>query len=157
MQLLTFTVAGETYAIESRAVVEVLPLVPARPLPLAPDYVRGVFTCRGGLVPLIDLARRMAGPPPAERLSTRVIVVAFVPAAGREPVRLGIIAENVISIATAEDAVAALPRLELPDAPFLGRVLRLEGRTVQVVDVARLLPAEIAAGLFPDPVGAPRP
>ena len=70
MQLLTFTVAGETYAIESRAVVEVLPLVPARPLPLAPDYVRGVFTYRGGLVPLVDLARRMAAPPPVDRVPT---------------------------------------------------------------------------------------
>ena len=60
MQLLTFTVAGQTYAIESRRVVEVLPLVPARPIPHTPAYIRGIFTYRGRLVPLLDLGQRLA-------------------------------------------------------------------------------------------------
>ena len=54
-----FLIAGPC-AIESRSVIEVLPLVPARPIPLMPDYVRGIFTYRGRLVPLIDLGRRFA-------------------------------------------------------------------------------------------------
>ena len=33
MQLLTFSIAGEPFAIEARLVIEVLPLVPARPIP----------------------------------------------------------------------------------------------------------------------------
>ena len=51
MQLLTFSIAGEPYAIEARLVIEVLPLVPARPIPQVPDYVLGIFTYRGDLVP----------------------------------------------------------------------------------------------------------
>ena len=58
MQLLTFSVAGQAYAIPSRKVIEVLPLVAARPIPHTPDYVSGVFTYRGQLVPLVDLGRR---------------------------------------------------------------------------------------------------
>jgi chemotaxis-related protein WspB len=150
MQLLSFTIAGEPYAIESRRVVEVLPLVPARPIPRTPEYIRGVFTYRGTLVPLVDLGRRLADTPPTERLSTRVIVVDYLPPGGR-PGRLGLVAENVISIVAAERAETALPPLELEAAPFLGRILRIDGRTVQVVDVDRLLPAELAAGLFPAP------
>ena len=149
MQLLTFTVAGQDYAIESLRVVEVLPLVPARPLPRMPDYMRGIFTYRGGLVPLVDLGLRLADRPPAERLSTRVIVVDLLPPAGCPPRRLGLVAENVISIRSAEDADAALPALDLAAAPFLGRILRLGGRTVQLIEVDRLLPDELAAGLFP--------
>jgi len=148
MQLLTFTVAGETYAIESRRVVEVLPLVPARPIPLTPEYVRGIFTYRGQLVPLIDLGRRLAAAAPAERLSTRVIVVEF-DAPGRPAARLGVVAENVFSICSAEEADAALPPLHMPDAPFLGRVLRIGGRTIQLIAVEHLLPPAVAAGLFP--------
>ena len=154
MQLLTFTVAGQDYAVESRRVIEVLPLVPARPLPRMPEYVRGIFTYRGGLVPLVDLGLRLADRPPAERLSTRVIVVDLgVPAAG-PPRRLGLVAENVISIRSAEDADAVLPALDLEAAPFLGRMLRLGGRTVQLIEVDRLLPADLAAGLFPAAVEA---
>jgi chemotaxis-related protein WspB len=156
MQLLAFTIAGQDYAIESRRVVEVLPLVQARTLPLAPEYVRGVFTYRGRLVPLVDLALRLAAGPLHERLSTRVIVVDISPP-GTEPRLLGIVAENVISICSTEAGDAALPRLELAAAPFLGRLLRIGGRTVQVVEVDRLLPDDVAAGLYPAPEPRERP
>jgi chemotaxis-related protein WspB len=159
MQLLTFTVAGEPYAIESRQVVEVLPRVPARPLPRAPDSLLGVFTYRGRLVPLVDLARRLGVAPPAERLSTRVIVVEFEPeaASGSGLVRLGLVAENVVAVRAAEEAAASLPPLHLPDAAYLGPILRIGGSTIQLLDVRRLLPAELLAGLTlvgPGPGGA---
>jgi chemotaxis-related protein WspB len=157
MQLLTFTVAGQAYAVESRSVVEVLPLVPARPIPHTPAYVRGIFSYRGGLVPLIDLGERLAGQPPQERLSTRVIVVECTPPAGGPPVRMGLVAENVIAIRSAEDAEAELPALALPEAPFLGRIFRLPDGTVQLVDPARLLPTDIATGLFPRTAPVPQP
>jgi chemotaxis-related protein WspB len=150
MQLLTFTVAGQAYAIESRTVIEVLPLVPARPIPKTPAYVRGIFTYRGGLVTLVDLGLRLADRVPDERLSTRVIVVEFAsPADPQRRVRLGLVAEDVIAICSAEHAAASLPPLGVAEAPYLGRILRLGERTVQLLEPARLLPDALAAGLFP--------
>jgi chemotaxis signal transduction protein len=142
MQILTFTVAGQPYAIPSRTVLEVLPLVPARPIPLLPPYVPGVFTYRGHLVPLVDLARRFETPPSEpggrRRLSTRVIVVEFaLPRAPSDdqpdgphasPVRLGVVADNVVSVQTAS-ADESLPTMSGGQAPFLGRLLRLGGST----------------------------
>jgi chemotaxis-related protein WspB len=150
MQLLTFTVGDQDYAIESRRVIEVLPLVPARPIPLTPDYVLGVFTYRGSLLPLVDLGRRVAGRPPAERLSTRVVVVEFLPAGlpDHPTVRLGLVAENVIAIRSG-GGDTVLPALELPGGAFLGPIIRLGDRTVQLVRIEHLLPVELAAGLFP--------
>ena len=156
MQILTFTVAGAAFAIPSRTVIEVLPLVPARPLPLMPGFVRGIFTYRGRLVPLVDLGRRFAAVDAAEqrpdRLSTRVIVVEF-PAGGEAPypVRLGLIAENVVSIRSTEEADSSTPEMALGHAPFLGQVLRLGGQTVQLIAVERLLPPDLLAGLCPAP------
>ncbi len=151
MQLLTFTVAGQTYAIPSRQVVEVLPLVTARPVPQTPAFVRGIFTYRGTLVPLVDLGLRFTGSPLAERLSTRVIVVEHGPVnpGGGPRLRLGVMAENVVSIRAAEDADAALPALQLSSAPYLGQVLRYGGETVQVVAVDQLLPADLFTSLWP--------
>ena len=148
MQLLTFGVGGEPYAIESRRVVEVLPLVPARSLPQLPDYLLGLFTYRGSLVPLVELGRRLGVGPAVKRLSTRVIVVAL--EGGH---RLGLVAENVIVIRAVDEAATAVPPLELDAAPYLGRVLRLGGETVQLLDVDRLLPADLHAGLFPAAAG----
>ena len=154
MQLLTFSIAGQPYAIESRRVIEVLPLVSARPLPRAPDYLLGIFTYRGRLMPLVDLARRLGAPPPAAKLSTRVIVGEVEPEAagampgGRPaPIRLGLVAENVVAVRSADEAGATLPPLQLPDAAYLDRALRIGGQTVQVIDVRKLLPAELTAGL----------
>jgi chemotaxis-related protein WspB len=151
MQLLTFEIGGQPYAIESRRVVEVLPLVPARPLPGLPDYLLGLFTFRGSLVPLVDLCRRLGAGPASERLSTRIVVVELASAAppGSAGRRLGLVAEQMIAVRRAEEATTSLPALELEAAPYLDRVLRLGGETVQLLEVDRILPAELAAGLFP--------
>lgn len=165
MQLLTFTIAGQSYAIPSKRVIEVLPLVPARPIPGMPEYVTGLFTYRGQLLPLVDLGTRIAATPPPRRLSTRVIVVEFpvgdvpvengidLPPAGLA--RMGLVAENVISIRSVEGSSSPLATMALPHAPYLGQILRLEGRTgtdattVQLIDLERLLPEELLRGLFP--------
>lgn len=160
MQLLTFEVAGENYAVESAKVVEVLPLVPTRPIPHMPDYLLGVFTYRGRFLPLVDLGRLIAGEPPAARLSTRVIVVEVRPGghdpeeeteeAGPQPVRFGFVAENVVTIhSIAEDAPAAATK-PLATEPYLGRLIRLDGRTLQMLLPEHLLPAKLVAGLFPE-------
>jgi chemotaxis-related protein WspB len=161
MQILTFTVAGQPYAIPSRTVLEVLPLVPVRPIPLLPPYVPGVFTYRGHLVPLVDLARRFEMPPSEpggrRRLSTRVIVVHYHPAAAPAPppALLGLVAEHVVSICSSEQADVVAPAFAIPDAGFLGRLLRIRGRTIQVIEADHLLPATLAAGLFPAPTAEP--
>jgi chemotaxis-related protein WspB len=158
MQILTFTVAGQPYAIESREVIEVLPLVPVRPIPLMPAYVRGVFTYRGRILPLVDLCSRFVDGAPEgtlpHRLSTRVIVVEFTPRDGAEKVRLGLIAENVVSIRSAESAQESSAQLDLGHSPFLGRLLRLGGQTVQIVVVEHVLPADLLEGLFSKASGA---
>jgi len=147
MQLLVFTIGAEDYAIESRRVIEVLPLVAARPIPRMPESIRGIFTHRGRLVPLVDLGRLLTDQPLRETLSTRVIVVEFPSGPDDRCIRLGLAAENVLSLCSSEDAEASLPTIRSPGAPALGRLLRIGGRTIQVLDVEHLLPQSLVAGL----------
>lgn len=165
MHILTFTVGGQPYAIPSRTVLEVLPLVPARPVPLLPDYCPGVFTYRGRLVPLVDLGRRfgVAGDAAGHhRLSTRVIVVEFpleqASAAAADPAavpaaRLGLVADDVVSIQAAD--VAPDAATGVGQTPFLGRLVRLPVGTVQLVVVERLVPPDVLAGLVSAAGGGP--
>jgi len=147
MQLLSFTIGAADYAIESRRVIEVLPLVAARPIPRMPAFFRGVFTLRGRLIPLVDLGRLLIDQPLRETLSTRVIVVEFSTGPEDQRTRLGVAAENVVSLCFSSETEPSLPTLPSPNAPSLGRLLRIGGRTVQVLDVERLLPAALLAGL----------
>lgn len=147
MQLLVFTIGAEDYAIESRRVIEVLPLVTARPIPRMPGFIRGIFTHRGRLVPLVDLGQLLTDQPLRETLSTRVIVIEFATGPDDQRMRLGVAAENVLSLCTTDETEASLPTIRSPGAPALGRLLRIGGRTIQVLDVEHLLPPSLVAGL----------
>lgn len=72
---LILQLAGARYALEARAVIEVLPLVRVQPLAPAVTGVAGVIDHRGAVVPLVDLGLRFAGTPTLPRLGARIIVV----------------------------------------------------------------------------------
>ena len=52
---LLFRMEGDRYALDAREVVEVLPLLRLKRIPEAPEWVAGVFSHRGVLVPVLDL------------------------------------------------------------------------------------------------------
>jgi len=168
MQLLTLTVGGQTYALEARSVVEVLPLIPPRPVPLVPEYVLGIVTYRGMLVPVIDLGLRLGHRAVEARLSTRLIIVEYIPphrppstpnAEVPLPLKayLGLAAENVISTCRTEDADAAFPATDLDQVPFFGKLLRLRGIAVHLLVVEQLLPPELLDGRFLAPASRRAP
>ncbi|MGA0039948.1 MAG: chemotaxis protein CheW [Pirellulales bacterium] len=156
MQLLTFTVGGQAYAVESKKVVEVLPLVSTRPIPHLPDYLPGIFTYRGRFVPLVDLGLRINGMALTRRLSTRVIVVEIevgestASAPLSRLVRFGIMAENVVTIRSTGTSASEMETKDLAADTYLGRLLRLEGQTVQMLLPEYVIPHELLASLFPD-------
>jgi len=154
MQLLSFTAGGQTYAIETAAVVEVLPVVPIRPLPRLPEYVLGVVAYRGRMIPVIDLARRLTGEPARARLSTRLIVIETRSGPSTATSRLGIVVENLVSTVGAGDADTVFPEMHLESSPYLGKIVRVAGQTIHVLIPGNLLPPELASGLaaaLPDP------
>jgi purine-binding chemotaxis protein CheW len=73
-QFLTFTLQGEEYGIEILRVQEIKGLSRIRPIPNAPDYVKGVINLRGAVVPIVDLRSRF-GMPEAEYNQFTVIIV----------------------------------------------------------------------------------
>ena len=57
VHLITFTLAGENYGVESDYVLEVIPLKDFTPLPGVPSYILGVVNVRGQILPVVDLKR----------------------------------------------------------------------------------------------------
>jgi len=70
-QLVSFHVSGEEYAFNIESVREILRVRNITPVPNVPDYVRGLFTIRDQLMPVIDL-RKLLGLPDLseERINT---------------------------------------------------------------------------------------
>jgi purine-binding chemotaxis protein CheW len=57
IEVITFTLAAETYGIESAFVREVYPLKDYTPLPGLPPYIFGIINVRGQILPVIDLKK----------------------------------------------------------------------------------------------------
>lgn len=55
LELLEFRLAKECYALETRHVSEVLPLIELTPLPCTPPFVRGIVNVRGRILPVLDI------------------------------------------------------------------------------------------------------
>ena len=76
---LAFELAGEEYAISIMDVREILSVVSVTPVPRAPDFILGVFSKRGIVMPILDLAAvlKLRKPDARMRRSSRVLVVGY--------------------------------------------------------------------------------
>jgi purine-binding chemotaxis protein CheW len=142
VQLLTFAVAGEEYAVGILRVREIIQYEDVTKVPMTPPWVRGVMNLRGSVVPVVDLAVKFGlsetpvGP-------TTCAVIVEVELAGQFAV-MGVMADSV-------DQVVDLPVTGIePPPPFGTRVrveylqgmAKLENGLALVLDIDRVLSAD---------------
>ena len=74
-QLVTFSIGEEEYGIGILRVQEIIRMMPITKVPSCPDFVEGVITLRGMVIPVIDVRRRFAMPPKAADAHTRILIM----------------------------------------------------------------------------------
>jgi chemotaxis-related protein WspB len=147
MLYLLFQLGKDRYALPTRQVVAVLPMVRVKELPLSVEGVAGVFDYRGAPVPLIDLSRLALKKATRTRMSTRIILVDYAEETGEKQL-LGLLAENVTETLRCSDQEFVEPGVNVPEAPYLGPVTTNAQGLIQRVEIICLLPAEVRAQLF---------
>jgi chemotaxis-related protein WspB len=148
---LVFRIGSERYALQAIEVAEVLPRVPLKPIPRAPDWVAGVFAYRGAVVPVIDLRALTFGQPAQARTSTRLVLVLYRPDERAEVKLLGLILEQATNTLRCNPADFQPYGLDNRQAPYLGPVREDEQGLLQWVRVADLLDERVRALLYPTP------
>ena len=58
ISFVTFKISNESYAIDIMEVNEIVKLLEITPIPNAPDFVDGIITLRGEIIPIVDLNKR---------------------------------------------------------------------------------------------------
>lgn len=141
MLFLLFQLGDDRYALDARQVVEVLPLVALRRVPLAPPALAGLFDFHGRPVPALDLSRLATGRAAPPRMSTRIVLVRYPPATagGREQL-VGLIVEKLTQTVRREWSDFVDPGVRPGQAPYLGPVATGPDGLLQYVDIGRLLP-----------------
>lgn len=143
LQLVSFMVAGQEYAVAIEDVQEIVQM-PASivQVPHAQAHVLGIMSLRNRLLPLVSLRHLFGLPPRQEEQSSRIAVVA--PAAGEAGAAVGVVIDSVnevlrVAMATVEPVPALLARDQ--GMADIARICRLDNgrRLVSVIDAVSLL------------------
>ena len=73
-RFLTFTCDGLNIGVSTNYVIEIITDHSITMLPLVPDYLKGIISMRGEIIPIIDIRLRM-GKLPIEYTSTTCIII----------------------------------------------------------------------------------
>ncbi len=75
IEVLTFDIAGETFALEAVIVREILDLVPETSVPGSKDFVGSVINFRGRVIPLADIRIAFGMEAVKATIDSRIIVI----------------------------------------------------------------------------------
>lgn len=117
LEVLTFDLAGETFAVEAMLVREILDLLPETIVPGASPLVRSVVNFRGKIIPIADLRLAFDMSATENTVDSRIIVIEI--DVNGEPTQIGIRTDKVHEVAT-------LNRSEAEKPPVVGMRWRRE-------------------------------
>ena len=138
--------AGLLMAIDARSIVEVLPPVSSRPSLGAPQWVRGLFTYRGSLIPLVDAAMLLGAAPEPDRMANRVLVLRITPEDSPIQWPIGLWVQAVLEVDRVDFAqVGSHPGFAIDAVRFLGPVAQTRWGQVQLVLPSEIFTAEQVA------------
>lgn len=108
-QYLTFTLAGEHYALSVRSVREILGATRITKLPCGVPYLLGLINLRGSGVPVIDLRKRLGIEHDGRPGETAIVVVEM--HFGEAMIIAGLLADAVHEVISLDQAVIEAPPL----------------------------------------------
>jgi purine-binding chemotaxis protein CheW len=117
LEVLTFNLNGQAFALEASYVREILDLVPVTEVPTSSPFARGLINVRGKIVPLADLRYKLGMEERPPTIDTRVVVIEV--DLDGDLTTIGLLAEKV-------HEVTNIPPTEMEETPKIGMVWRHE-------------------------------
>lgn len=146
LQLVSFEIGSEEYAIPILAVQEINRMMPITCVPHSPPSVEGVINLRGRIIPVIDLRKRFGIQPSADTSDARIIVVEV----GDEARVLGFTVDRVHEVLRLDASIVdPAPTMSFANnaADFVRGVGKLEDRLLILLDLERLFADTNLSGL----------
>ena len=140
LQLVTFEVAEEEFAVDILAVHEINRMMELTRVPQAPNEIEGVINLRGKIIPVMDLRKRFGLPSRDRDDQTRIIVVEV---DGRV---IGFIVDRVRQVLPISRSIVepAPDMVATIDSQFISGVGKLPDRLLILLDLNQLLTGKLA-------------
>jgi len=133
MKLTVFTLADKEYGVDISQVREVIRMKEITPVPDTAEFVEGVISLRGHVVPIISLRKKL-GLEEKPTTSTNRIIISR---PGNHFV--GVIVDSVTDVISIEGGDITPPNEVLQKAKYLVGVAKLGERLILVADMEKLL------------------
>jgi purine-binding chemotaxis protein CheW len=137
IQVVIFRGGTQEFALEISQVDRILRYQAPSPVPSAPDFLEGVLPYGGGVVPVVDLRKRL-GLIAGQAEETRVMIVTM------DGQRVGMVVDGVREVLRVDSRRIAPPPPMVRGlaAKYILGVLTLEERTVLLLQAGRLFSSE---------------
>jgi len=142
IQLVTFQISDELYAIDIMEVKEIVRVQEIRSIPNAPSYVEGLFNLRGEIIPIISLHKRFhlkkAQLDEDEELLSGFIIVDI------DGMKLGVIIDKVERVVGIEASEVQPPPQMLSGigAEYIQGVVNRDTGYLIILDIQKLFSAK---------------
>jgi purine-binding chemotaxis protein CheW len=145
LEVLTFDVGGESFAVEAVLVREIIDLLPETRVPGASALVDTMVNFRGRIVPVADLRAAFAMPAARPTADSRIVVVELM--LGGEMLLLGLRGDRVHEVATlAEASSEEAPSIGMRWPPaYVRRLVRWRDDVIVLPDLAAIFTPALAS------------
>jgi purine-binding chemotaxis protein CheW len=137
IELLGFMLSDEQYALDILEVKEIVRLHAITPVPRSPDWLKGIVTLRGVIVPIFDLRSRLGLAQIEYGPETRIVVVY------RGEELAGLIVDRITQVMRLPvEAIEPPPQtIALVEAEYLRGVARFRDQLVILLNLPRVVEA----------------
>ena len=132
LELLSFRMGGEEYAVTVNDVREVLKLRDLTAIPNTPEYILGVMSLRGTMLTVVDLGRRLGLSPGVRDDRARIVVVST------DEEDVGLMVDRVTGVLKImPEGIKPPPENVEQGAEYLRGIVRKDDRLVILLDLAK--------------------
>lgn len=151
VQIVTFRVGDEEYALDINAIVEVIRPLKITALPRMPKFVDGVINLRGEIIPVVDMRKRFeVAAIKSDPRTVRMMIIRDAVSAAGQPFRsrsrrlLGLIVDGVSEVRSiSKRHIEAAPEAARGEqADFISGMGKVGDRLIIFLDTAKILSRE---------------
>jgi purine-binding chemotaxis protein CheW len=141
---ITFSLAGERFAISVSHVREVLDLTTITRVPTAPAYMRGVVNVRGSAIPVVDLRLKLGLQRAVDDLNTRILVLEL--EVDGERAVIGALADSVHDVVEIQPTeVVAAPHIAMRwRSDLIQGMAKRSDQFIMMLDITRVFASDVA-------------
>jgi len=135
LQVVSFELGKEVFAVDILRVQEIIRMMEITEVPNAPEFVEGVISLRGKVIPVVDLRKRFHIPVKENNPQERIIVVKI----SDKP--LGVIVDSVLEVLRfLKDEIEPTPAVfNHMDSQCFAGVAKAKDRLLIILDETKIL------------------